>query len=161
MILRSIFAVMFFSMILISCADKKEASSISESQESQEQMEKPGLQNQNSNKSQDNTIRLNSAQNSGTASGNSMQSVTPAGINPPHGQPGHDCSIPVGQPLDGSKLNTNKSGNAQNPTFQSGPRIQSTPQPSSGSNGTLAGMNPPHGQPGHDCSIPVGAPLKK
>jgi hypothetical protein len=26
--------------------------------------------------------------------------------------------------------------------------------------GATAGVNPPHGEPGHDCSIPVGAPLK-
>ena len=26
-------------------------------------------------------------------------------------------------------------------------------------NGTTAGMNPAHGQPGHRCEIPVGAPL--
>lgn len=62
----------------------------------------------------------------------------PAGltVNPAHGQPGHDCAIPVGAPL---KSNTTASG----------------PAPSAG--GVL--LNPAHGQPGHDCALPVGAPL--
>ncbi|TPE44089.1 hypothetical protein [Pontibacter mangrovi] len=60
-------------------------------------------------------------------------------LNPPHGEPGHNCALPVGAPLDGTPL----------------PRlIRPNLSPI-----TPAGMNPPHGQPGHDCSIPVGAPL--
>nr|WP_319269814.1 hypothetical protein [uncultured Draconibacterium sp.] len=58
-------------------------------------------------------------------------SYTPAGtsqINPPHGQPGHRCDIPVGSPLPTTASNTTK-------------------------------INPPHGQPGHRCDIPVGSPL--
>ena len=38
------------------------------------------------------------------------------------------------------------------------PQMQTT-APASGP--TAPGMNPPHGQPGHDCAIAVGAPLKK
>ncbi|MBK6446411.1 MAG: hypothetical protein IPF81_14280 [Bacteroidetes bacterium] len=38
------------------------------------------------------------------------------------------------------------------------PQMQTT-TPASGP--TAPGMNPPHGQPGHDCAIAVGAPLKK
>lgn len=38
-----------------------------------------------------------------------------------------------------------------NPAFQ-----VTTPQVA-----TPPGMNPPHGAPGHDCAIAVGAPLKK
>ena len=64
---------------------------------------------------------------------------TAPGMNPPHGQPGHDCSIAVGSPL--------KSSPVVNPST-------STPVQ------TAPGINPPHGQPGHDCSIAVGAPLK-
>ncbi|AKD02246.1 hypothetical protein POKO110462_07575 [Pontibacter korlensis] len=65
-------------------------------------------------------------------------------LNPPHGEPGHNCAIPVGAPLDGPPL----------------PRLVKpnlSPVPSQ----TPPGMNPPHGQPGHDCAIPVGAPLGK
>jgi len=65
---------------------------------------------------------------------------TALGVNPPHGQPGHDCAIPVGGPLNNSS-----------PVV-----IPSTSTPVK----TPLGMNPPHGQPGHDCAITVGAPLK-
>jgi hypothetical protein len=161
MILRSIFAVLIFSLFIVACADNKDSSSKSENSESQEQMETPETQDNSSSETKENTMRLKSAQNSGAVTGSNATPVTPAGINPPHGQPGHDCKIPVGQPLDGSTLNMNNSSQPQAPTFQAGPRVQSSPQPSSGSStGTTAGLNPPHGQPGHDCSIPVGQPLK-
>ena len=109
-----------------------------------------------------NTIDLS---NSGTSTKavpqSNMTQTTPPGINPPHGQPGHVCSIPVGQPLDGSSLNMNNSSTPQKPTFQAGPRVNSTPaQPTAPKNqSTAPGMNPPHGQPGHVCGIPVGSPL--
>ncbi|WP_417360960.1 hypothetical protein [Galbibacter sp.] len=55
-----------------------------------------------------------------------------AGLNPPHGQPGHRCDIAVGAPLGGnSMLNSDAS----------------------------VTLNPPHGQAGHRCDIAVGAPL--
>lgn len=68
-------------------------------------------------------------------------------VNPPHGQPGHTCALPVGAPLDGSvkpQAKTSKSSSTISPL-----RIDQTPK-----------INPPHGEPGHSCSIPVGAPLK-
>ncbi len=74
---------------------------------------------------------------------------TAQGMNPPHGQPGHDCKIPVGSPLN-SSIKSNVV-NPQSPVIQ---KPQMTTQ-------TAQGMNPPHGQPGHDCKIPVGAPLNK
>lgn len=80
-----------------------------------------------------------------------------AGLNPAHGEPGHRCDIPVGAPLN--------SPPGQEPSIQAQPTINtSTPpappvktQPAT----TAPGMNPPHGEPGHDCSIAVGAPLNK
>lgn len=81
-----------------------------------------------------------------------------AKINPPHGQPGHVCSVPVGSPLDGSAATTS------NPTQPAAkPAIQPTPQPSATGSNTAAapGTNPPHGQPGHVCGVPVGSPLPK
>ncbi len=76
---------------------------------------------------------------------------TPAGMNPPHGQPGHRCDIAVGAPLN-SKPQTMPTitQNAQQPT------TVVTQQPATP---TAPGMNPPHGQPGHRCDIAVGAPL--
>jgi hypothetical protein len=64
-------------------------------------------------------------------------------VNPPHGQPGHDCAIPVGAPLNSAGTPT------QTPAMK---RVNSVP--SSGN-----GINPPHGEPGHRCDIKVGDPL--
>lgn len=61
---------------------------------------------------------------------------TTAAVNPEHGQPGHDCSVPVGAPL-----------NSQS----------SSGEPDQVNSDTA--VNPPHGEPGHDCTVPVGAPL--
>lgn len=66
-----------------------------------------------------------------------------AKLNPPHGEPGHDCAIPVGAPLN-SKPSAAATAPAANPA--------AVP--------ANAKLNPPHGQPGHDCAVPVGAPLK-
>lgn len=61
-------------------------------------------------------------------------------LNPPHGQPGHDCAVKVGDPL---------------PNANNGAAIQMQ-QPAANSGVKL---NPPHGQPGHDCAVKVGDPL--
>ncbi|AWK03959.1 hypothetical protein HYN56_06820 [Flavobacterium crocinum] len=93
------------------------------------------------------------------------------GMNPPHGQPGHRCDIPVGAPLNSPAPKTTATANAA----QSGTATQSftvTPPPAAnpvpallsteGTEATVAdGMNPPHGKPGHRCDIAVGAPLPK
>lgn len=85
-----------------------------------------------------------------------------AGLNPAHGQPGHRCDISVGAPLNSPVQNISS------PQVQSSP-VTPTPviqQPvvsgqKSSSIGTGSGkINPPHGQPGHDCAVAVGAPLK-
>ena len=78
-----------------------------------------------------------------------------AGLNPAHGQPGHRCDIPVGAPLN-SPAPSAQPANAA-PQVQMNP-VQapvSAPQQTV----TAPGMNPPHGEPGHRCEIPVGAPL--
>lgn len=98
--------------------------------------------------------------------------VTKAGMNPPHGQPGHKCEIAVGAPLN-SAISKPKPGATitQQPTFTTtttnspSSTVASTPallNPNSGEiTPTAAGMNPPHGQAGHDCAVAVGAPLSK
>lgn len=86
-----------------------------------------------------------------------VQQATPevyqaAGLNPPHGQPGHDCAVAVGAPLNGSPA----------PNMVPAPTMNfPTPTPSP-SQAPISGgqrLNPPHGQPGHDCAVQVGAPL--
>jgi len=96
---------------------------------------------------------------------------TAKGMNPPHGQPGHRCDIPVGAPLNSAPAKTTTT-TASN-TAQSGTVTQNftvTPPSNAvpallsteGNETTVAdGMNPPHGKPGHRCDIAVGAPLPK
>ncbi|KAF2332223.1 hypothetical protein [Flavobacterium ginsenosidimutans] len=91
------------------------------------------------------------------------------GMNPPHGQPGHRCDIPVGSPLNSPVAkNTAASTTAQTGTVTQNFTV--SPQPNAvpallstdGGEATVAeGMNPPHGKPGHRCDVAVGAPLPK
>ena len=78
---------------------------------------------------------------------------TKPGMNPPHGQPGHRCEIPVGAPLNTPAQATTTTTPVQNVTVK--PNVNVTPSTQQ----VQPGMNPPHGQPGHRCEIPVGAPL--
>jgi hypothetical protein len=84
-------------------------------------------------------------------------------MNPAHGEPGHRCELPVGAPLDSKPSASGQPSGAaptlMNPSPSSGLIAPSPSAPASGS--VAAGTNPAHGQPGHDCAIPVGAPLKK
>jgi len=75
---------------------------------------------------------------------------TTAALNPVHGEPGHRCDIPVGTPLDQpTTTNLQQTNTTINPNV-SPVRVQGGDTPT---------KNPAHGQPGHDCSIPVGADL--
>jgi len=78
-------------------------------------------------------------------------------LNPPHGQPGHDCAVEVGAPLTG-KSTLPSAQSIPQPTM---PSVLTTPQqPLPNANNGSARLNPPHGQPGHDCAVAVGAPLQ-
>ncbi|MDR6463994.1 hypothetical protein [Chryseobacterium sediminis] len=100
------------------------------------------------------------------SSPNPAPMATAPGMNPPHGQPGHRCDIPVGQPLNSkpaaapTSQNINTNGNN---IVQIDPNAVSPGKITLDNNGkqakTAPGMNPPHGQPGHRCDIPVGQPL--
>ncbi len=92
--------------------------------------------------------------------------ATAPGMNPPHGQPGHRCDIPVGQPLNGKPAAAPTTQNinvGNNNVVQIDPNAVSPGKITIDNNGkqikTAPGMNPPHGQPGHRCDIPVGQPL--
>lgn len=98
-----------------------------------------------------------------------------SGLNPAHGQPGHRCDIAVGAPLNSAPQSNTPSTtttSTTSPNQKLNPSIfpnysfpnndsttAATPQFQYDSTG--AALNPPHGQPGHDCSISVGKPLKK
>ena len=80
--------------------------------------------------------------------------TTTAGLNPAHGQPNHRCDIAVGAPLS-TPVQTGQPQAAQ--TIQTVQPVKpSTVIPVGGS---TAKLNPAHGEPGHDCKIPVGQPL--
>lgn len=72
-------------------------------------------------------------------------------VNPAHGLPGHRCDLPVGAPLNGtaSTPQTNTTQQVQSSSTVSPIRVDQTPK-----------VNPPHGEPGHDCAKPVGATLE-
>lgn len=92
-------------------------------------------------------------QNSGDGvQNNAIQNPTPsangaANLNPPHGEPGHDCAVPVGQPLT-----SNSGAGVTNPTINA-------PTFNAPKSNSTAKLNPAHGEPGHDCAVPVGQPL--
>ena len=101
------------------------------------------------------------------------------GMNPAHGQPGHRCEIPVGAPLNSapgkasvqpikSTSTTISSSDLKAGTVTSNgatiTTVNNNPTPNAGPVAptvTAPGMNPPHGQEGHDCAVAVGAPLPK
>ncbi len=81
----------------------------------------------------------------------------PIALNPAHGLPGHRCDIAVGAPLNSAPdANTTPAPIRMNaaPAQPNAPMMQSAP-----SAGGKVLINPPHGQPGHDCSVEVGKPL--
>jgi hypothetical protein len=117
-------------VVFISCKDEKSNKSTSESNDSPAQ-----------------TITTPGANTSNSAD---------VAINPPHGQPGHRCDIKVGDPLpSGSSTSNSPVIN----TTQKSPVINNTGSVPVNNNTSTANLNPPHGQPGHRCEIPVGAPL--
>jgi len=104
------------------------------------------------------------------AAANNKVVATKPGMNPPHGQPGHQCGIPVGAPLNSKPSQvpaTPKVGSATTqqvsitPPTESGSATPAILNPDTAATATSPGMNPPHGQPGHVCGTPVGSPLPK
>lgn len=91
-----------------------------------------------------------------TVPGEAAPANAVAQLNPPHGEPGHRCDIPVGSPLDGSAPPP-PAVNMPMSVDIPGASTAITPPPPSSSNSGM--INPPHGEPGHDCAVPVGSPL--
>ena len=84
-------------------------------------------------------------------------------LNPEHGMPGHRCEIAVGAPLNSAPSTPIASKPVMTTTTT--PTTPSTviPGVTSGTTpakpATGARLNPPHGEPGHDCAVQVGQPL--
>ena len=95
------------------------------------------------------------------------QTQTAPGMNPPHGQTGHRCEIPVGAPLNSKPAEKKQPQTItqvvnQKPAEKPVMNINSNNGSTTIAGSTTApGMNPPHGQEGHRCDVAVGAPLPK
>lgn len=87
------------------------------------------------------------------------------GVNPAHGQPGHRCDISVGAPLNSAPATVSTASNNTivTPVTNQATTAATPVSPASQVNPADKNvkLNPPHGQPGHDCSVVVGQPLKK
>lgn len=92
---------------------------------------------------------------------NSAEAKTLPGMNPPHGQANHRCDIAVGAPLNSPIKSAAPATTSSTPTVQTPATSAILNSNSAPTTVTLPGMNPPHGQAGHVCSIAVGAPLPK
>lgn len=112
-------------------------------------------------KPQTNTVNINPQATNVVTTPQAVTTPAPvavaAGMNPPHGQPGHRCDISVGAPLNSKPAPANAqpqvvSAQPQQPSNVTVKEVPNTVK-------TAPGMNPPHGEPNHRCDIAVGAPL--
>ncbi|STD10702.1 Uncharacterised protein [Chryseobacterium carnipullorum] len=90
---------------------------------------------------------------------NGKQVKTAPGMNPPHGQPGHRCDIPVGQPLNSKPAPAPVSLRYPCTTTCSKCTKRSRSGNRTSSNGSKTQLNPAHGEPWHNCALKVGDPL--
>ena len=92
-------------------------------------------------------------------------STTKAGLNPAHGEPGHRCDIQVGAPLNSAPVTvaTTPATITTTPVTTTSHSLPSVTQVLPSAPVTTdknVKLNPAHGQPGHDCAIALGQPLK-
>ena len=149
------------SVLFVSCKKEEEVKPVEETQQPAQPFSGEAWLKQTVGGQNQQPVQQQAVQQSTTT-----QMQTTAGLNPPHGQPGHRCEIPVGAPLDSKPAQKTQPQTTQvvttKPTEQPVMKINSN----SGSTtitgtSTPPGMNPPHGQEGHRCDIAVGAPLPK
>lgn len=152
------------TILFVSCKKDVESTTTEETQKSAQPFSgETWLKQRMGTKSQPQTSQPQSQQ----AVQNQQTTTTAPGMNPPHGQPGHRCEIPVGAPLNSKPA---QNAQAQKPTPVVSPKPVEKPVMNVNSNSgsativgmsTPPGINPPHGQEGHRCDIAVGAPLPK
>ncbi len=162
---RIIFISIFAILTIVSCSPARN--------ESGKTPEVPVLPQ---NQIQDNTIETQTPATATSEPDNLQSSEEKSAqvtINPPHGEPGHRCDIPVGAALNSSPVNTarqavntsptvtspNIANSSTAPTIENAKRLNSSQPVSTASSQNSGMLNPPHGQPGHRCEIPVGSPL--
>ncbi len=167
--------VLFASVLLLACNEEKSNSETASASQDQPVIEPS--QTPADTPAKENTLmeQIESAPSTPPATNTAIPVSPNSGqaLNPPHGEPGHDCAIAVGAPLNSAKnepapVNQSMQVSPQNVTpVQTSPASTppvptSTPimaVPPAGGSGGSGKVNPPHGEPGHDCAKPVGAPL--
>jgi len=164
-----------FMLFFYACSDNKGASESTVTAQETTVMDQP--QSLTDTPAQENPLmeQIESAPSTPPAT-NTAIPVTPNGsqaLNPPHGEPGHDCAIAVGAPLNSPKstpapVNQSIQMSPQPVTPAQTTPVSTTPAPTTtpimavppaGGSGGSGKVNPPHGEPGHDCAKAVGAPL--
>lgn len=168
--MKNILSAIFISTLLFACSNnesgqdlslmpEKKASTISDTQS----INKTAAQSISANNLPQQLptgANVNLQQPAATMPQNIVSNQSGATANPPHGQPGHVC----GTPPAGATTTTAAPQTAQMVTTTA-PQVKTAPQQVSTIKPTIAGntgdgkLNPAHGQPGHRCDIPAGAPL--
>ncbi|RYG50392.1 MAG: hypothetical protein EOO01_10820 [Chitinophagaceae bacterium] len=116
-------------------------------------------------------VQTTPVQNPVTVTPTSNSAVAPAvskpagALNPAHGQPGHRCDIAVGAPLSSAPKGAaapvvTQSTPVAKPATTGPATITPVSPALAPKSGPGVKLNPPHGEPGHDCAVQVGAPLK-
>ncbi|MBS4060501.1 MAG: hypothetical protein KG029_08890 [Bacteroidetes bacterium] len=158
-----IIAAALFLLTMLSCSSEQNNSKNTRTEQKQTLVQPENTQNTSATSSENATIDGQSQENTVNESivippplntgFNAQNSADAPVLNPPHGQPGHICEIPVGSPLPRAANNVQKANTAatNNPVNTTTTSIVDQ---------TVV-LNPPHGQPGHICEIPVGSPLPK
>jgi flagellum-specific peptidoglycan hydrolase FlgJ len=158
-----IIAAALFLLTMLSCSSEQNNSKNTRTEQKQTLVQPENTQNTSATSSENATIDNQSQENTVNESivippplntgFNAQNSADAPVLNPPHGQPGHICEIPVGSPLPRAANNVQKANTAatNNPVNTTTTSIVDQ---------TVV-LNPPHGQPGHICEIPVGSPLPK
>lgn len=149
------------SVLFVSCKKEEEVKPVEEIQQPAQPFSGEAWLKQTVGGQNQQPVQQQAVQQSTTT-----QMQTTAGLNPPHGQPGHRCEIPVGAPLDSKPAQKTQPQTTQVVTTKPAEQPVMKINSNSGSTtitgtSTPPGMNPPHGQEGHRCDIAVGAPLPK
>jgi hypothetical protein len=149
------------SVLFVSCKKEEEVKPVEETQQPAQPFSGEAWLKQTVGGQNQQPVQQQAVQQSTTT-----QMQTTAGLNPPHGQPGHRCEIPVGAPLDSKPAQKTQPQTTQVVTTKPAEQPVMKINSNSGSTtitgtSTPPGMNPPHGQEGHRCDIAVGAPLPK
>ncbi|MGV4414846.1 hypothetical protein [Chryseobacterium sp. T1] len=133
-----IYSLLFLGLIITSCSKKQDDNNNKPEQSA-------------ATSSQDNKVTDVTTENSPTTNA--------VALNPEHGQPGHRCDLQVGQPLNSAPQQAPAPVATQGLGFNTNPNAQPIAAPNNSGQVGKPALNPPHGEPYHNCDIQVGEPL--